>query len=235
MCPHVTHASFGPPESTTQTAFRSVKPFFSQLTADCRRSRSGMSFPVKIAHSHGGSAPSSNTCFLVFTGPSVPNGISIGSAVFAQRTADSPYTTMGAAFPQNCPFPWEIWTPCNTQYMITWANQTHSPNAMSIALCFCTAHRRLSLYFTTDRTFRPENCLFLWGTWTPSNVWFLGSHRVRNPNGISIGSAVFCSAHYCDRQTDRQTDRPSRYTRSVTIGHIYLRIALRCGLITRSG
>ena len=27
MCPRVTHASFGPPESTTQTASRSVKPF----------------------------------------------------------------------------------------------------------------------------------------------------------------------------------------------------------------
>ena len=34
MCPHVTHASFGPPESTTQTVSRSVQP---QLTALCRR------------------------------------------------------------------------------------------------------------------------------------------------------------------------------------------------------
>jgi len=32
----------------------------------------------------------------------------------------------------------------------------------------------------------------------------------------------FCRAHYCDRLTDRQTDRP-RYTRSVTIGGIYVR------------
>jgi len=27
MCPHVTHAFFGPPESTTQTASEAVQPF----------------------------------------------------------------------------------------------------------------------------------------------------------------------------------------------------------------
>ena len=30
-----------------------------------------------------------------------------------------------------------------------------------------------------------------WGIWTPSNTWFPGPTRVLNPNGISIGSAVF--------------------------------------------
>jgi len=29
-----------------------------------------------------------------------------------------------------------------------------------------------------------------------------------HPNGISLGSAVFCRAQDCDRPTDRQTDRP---------------------------
>jgi len=31
----------------------------------------------------------------------------------------------------------------------------------------------------------PQHC------WTPSNTWFLGPIRAHNPNGISIGSAVF--------------------------------------------
>ena len=29
---------------------------------------------------------------------------------------------------------------------------------------------------------------------SPSNTWFLGHIKVRNPSGISIGSAVFCTA-----------------------------------------
>ena len=42
--------------------------------------------------------------------------------------------------------------------------------------------------------------------------------RVHTPNGISIGSAVFRTAHDRDRQTDRQTD----HSASVTISHIYV-------------
>jgi len=40
--------------------------------------------------------------------PGNPNGISIGSAVFAQMTAACPYTLQWGAPspPQNCPFPW---------------------------------------------------------------------------------------------------------------------------------
>jgi len=45
-----------------------------------------------------------------------------------------------------------------------------------------------------------------WVTWTPSNTWFLKPTRVLNPNGISIGAAVFAGlTSVADRQTDRQT------------------------------
>ena len=45
-----------------------------------------------------------------------------------------------------------------------------------------------------------------WGAWTPSNTWFPGPTRVLNPNGISIGSAVFAGlTSVTDRPTDRQT------------------------------
>jgi len=44
--------------------------------------------------------------------------------------------------------------------------------------------------------------------WTPSNRWFLEPTRVHNPNGISIGSAVFAGL---TTVTDGPTDRP-RYS-----------------------
>jgi len=43
-------------------------------------------FPLKIAPRHGGFGPSSNTRFLEHTQEHYPNGISIGSAVFAGLT-----------------------------------------------------------------------------------------------------------------------------------------------------
>ena len=39
----------------------------------------------------------------------------------------------------------------------------------------------------------------------PSNTCFIGSTRLYIPNGISIGSAVFCMAHDRDRQTHSAT------------------------------
>ena len=40
----------------------------------------------------------------------------------------------------------------------------------------------------------------------PTNTWFLGPTRVHNPDGISIGSAVFAGLTIVtDRPTDRQT------------------------------
>ena len=55
----------------------------------------------------------------------------------------------------------------------------------------------------------------------PSNTWFPGFTRVLDPNGISIGSAVFTGL---TSVTDRPTDRPTDYaTRSVTIDRIYVR------------
>ena len=80
----------------------------------------------------------------------------------------------------------------------------------------CTDDRRVSLYFTMGRRFPSQNCPFLWGIWTPSNIRFPGPTRVLNPNGISIGSAVFTGL---TSVTDRPTDHA---TQSVTIDHIYV-------------
>jgi len=83
----------------------------------------------------------------------------------------------------------------------------------------CTDDRRVSLYFTMGRPFSPKNLpLPMGGSGPPSNTWFPGPTRYAvwvDPNGISIGSAVFAGL---TSVTNRQT-----YTRSVTIGRIYVR------------
>jgi len=73
----------------------------------------------------------STTCFLGPTGIHILNGISIGSAVVVQLTAESLYFTMGCPFsPQTCPFARGIWTPSNTGFL--GPNQVHNPNSISI-------------------------------------------------------------------------------------------------------
>ena len=47
-----------------------------------------------------------------------------------------------------------------------------------------------------------------WLSGPTSNTWFFGPTRILNPNGISIGAAVFAEL---TSMTDRPTDRP-RYT-----------------------
>jgi len=89
----------------------------------------------------------------------------MGSAVFSQLTAESPYFTMGRPFlRQNCPFPWG----------------------------------HLDLHLIHDSL-------------GPSNP---------QPNGISIGSAVFAWLTSVTDRPDRPTDHA---TRSVTTGRIYIR------------
>jgi len=46
-----------------------------------------------------------------------PNGISIGSAVYAQLTPESPYTSQWATPFQNCPFARGLLTPSNIQFL----------------------------------------------------------------------------------------------------------------------
>jgi len=102
-----TCASFGPPESTTQTANRSVQPFLHSSRHKVPILYNGRPFPQKIAPSRGGIWPPSNSWFLAPDRAYSPNGILIVSAVFARgHRKVSLYFTMGRAYPpQNCPFP----------------------------------------------------------------------------------------------------------------------------------
>jgi len=54
-------------------------------------------------------------------------------------------------------------------------------------------------------TWQSQNFPFHGGSGLPSNTWFLWPIWVLNPNGISVGAAVFAGL---TSVTDRQTDRP---------------------------
>ena len=73
----------------------------------------------------------SNTCFPGPTRVHILNGISIGSAVFAELTAEDSYTLQWAALSaQNCPFTWGIWTPSNTWFL--GPNAVHNTASRSV-------------------------------------------------------------------------------------------------------
>ena len=91
----------------------------------------------------------------------------------------------------------------------------------------CTAHGRKSLYLQWA-LLAPKIASSDGGIWTPSNTWFPGPTRLLNPNGMSIGSAVFAGL---TSVTDRQTDRPCY---SIGNNRPHLRTYYgRCGLIIR--
>jgi len=63
---------------------------------------------------------------------------------------------------------------------------------------FCTAHRRVSHYFTMRHYNFPSKLpLSLGGSGPPSNTWYLWPIQVIVPNGTSIGSAVRGSQMLC--------------------------------------
>ena len=98
-----------PTRVTIQTANRSVRPFLHISRQKVPILTMGYSFPQNCP-SDEVSGPPSNTWFPGPTQVLNPNGISIGSAVFAQMTAECPvpilYNGMPLSPPQNCPFPW---------------------------------------------------------------------------------------------------------------------------------
>jgi len=89
---------------------------FAQLAAESPYTLQWVLLCPKITHSRLESGIQSNTWFPGPIRAQNPNGVTIGSAAFAQMTAVSLYFTMWRPLhpPQNCPFPCGIWTPSNT-------------------------------------------------------------------------------------------------------------------------
>jgi len=135
---------------------------------------------------------------------------------------------LGHALLSELPLPMgESEPPSNTRFL--GSTRLSIPNGISIGSPFsrlCTAHGSPILYIQWAAPFS-HNCL-------PMGIWN-GSLGPPESSTQTVSRSVqpFCTAHYCDRPTERQT---MHATRSVTIGRMYVRSSLlRCGLIiTRS-
>ena len=95
---------------------------------------------------------------------------------------------------------------------------TQEQNSLSWNITICQSNLTKShivaaygQYYPSPLKIAPSNG----GSGTPSNTWFLAHTQVHNPNGISIGSAVFAGLTIV---TDRLTDHAT----SITIGRIYV-------------
>ena len=99
-------------------------------------------FPPQHCSCASGIGIPSNTCYLGPTPLIILKNIFIGSAVFAQITAESPCSLQRARpFPpkiQNCPFAWEIWTLSNTWFI--GPTRFHNPNGISIGSATFAGH-----------------------------------------------------------------------------------------------
>jgi len=114
-----TCASFGPFESTTDTANGSVQSFLDSLRQKVPILYCGRPCPPELPLPMGDLDLSCNTWCFWPTRVHNPNGTSIGSAVFARMTAECVYTLQWFGFflPQISPSHVGIWTSFNTWFI----------------------------------------------------------------------------------------------------------------------
>jgi len=173
-----TCASFCPPESITQTASRSGQSFMHRSRQTVPVLYNGH-LPPKIAHSHGGSGPPSNTLFNGPTRVHNPNGISIGSAVFSPFTAERSYTLNWAApFPKNAHLYGWIWTPSNTWFL--GSNRILNPNSILIGSAIFAGLTTVIPLFTRYNRLS-AGCQTWQPCWTNSCSFNRMSNRVVQP------------------------------------------------------
>jgi len=97
---------------------------------------------------------------------------------------------MGDHFPQNCPFSWRDLD----SHLIHDSLDHYEPSVQSATRSVqLFSHRwpQSVLIVYKGRPIFLKLPLPMQGSGTPSNTWFLGPIRAHNPNGSSIGLAVF--------------------------------------------
>ena len=215
QCAHPCDTCFlGPTQVHNPNGISIGSTVFAQLSADCSRGWPGLSFLLRIASSHGAIWTPPNTCFI---GPTrVPADFKghldwFSRFCTAHGRRASLYFTVGCPSLKIAPIHGVSGPPSNTSWFL-WPTEVLSHNGMDPFSRFCTAHCRVSLYFTMGHPFPLKIAPSYGGCGPPFNTYTW----VLNPNSISIGVAV-CAG--LTTVTDRQTwtDR-SRYS-------------LRCGLI----
>jgi len=114
-------------------------------------------------------APSS-TCFLGPTRVHNSNGISIGSAVFAQFTSECRWACRGIPFPSKLPLPIGICAPCNTWFLGS-TRLSIQMASRSVQLFLLSSRQKVPILYN-GRPF-PSKLPFQWGIWStgpPSNM-----------------------------------------------------------------
>ena len=103
-----------------------------------------------------------------------------------------------------------------------WPTQVFIPNSMSIG---SANNSILSLYFTIRQDMSPKKLPLPMGYPCPHLIMVRRTDQVHNPNGISIGSAVFVGL-----MVNRQTHRQTMQHRQQQAGYLCT-LSMRCGLI----
>jgi len=142
----------------------------------------------------------SSTCFLGPIRVHKTKSISIGSAIFAQLTAECHWTCLGMSFTLKI-------APSHRPTSNTWflEHTSQQPKQqLDRSSRFCTDHRKVSLYFTMAHPFLPQNCPFPWGD--------VDSHLVHGSLGplesFTQTTSRFSRCCRLTTVTDRPTDRP---------------------------
>ena len=161
-----------------------------------------------------GSEPPSNTWFLGPIQVLNPNGISIGSAIFAQLMADRPHTLhlQWATFPlSKLPLPMGNQGPSNTIFLSA-SEPTSQTASQLVHPCLHRSLQSVPILYN-GRHLLPSKLLLPMGNLNPhvihGSLGQLESSTKRHLHQFSH----FCQAHYRDRLTDA--------TRSITTGCIY--------------
>jgi len=157
-----TCASFSPwSESTTQTTNRSVQPFLHSSRQKVPILYNVRPFPKKMLLVVWGSGPPS--WFLEPDRAHNPNCTTIGSAIFAQVTAECRYTLQWATFsPKIAPSHGDL-DPHLTHDSLDPSELTNQTASVPVQPFLHKWPHRVSLYFTVGRPFPPRNCHFSWG------------------------------------------------------------------------
>ena len=170
-----TCASFGPPESTTQMANRSVQPFLHSSQQSVVR-HIGATWQILLNMS--------------FFGPTKTQTTNRSVQPLLHSSRQSPYTVKWASLsPKTAPSHWGSRPPYNSWFLgPAWA---HNPNAISIgSAVFEQITAECPLYFTMGHPFPPQNSPFPWGDLDP--------HLTHASLG-SLESSTKCHLNWCSR------------------------------------
>jgi len=160
----------------------------------------------------------SNTCFLGPTRVHVPNGVSIGSVVFPQLTAERPYTLQCAALsPSKLPLHMEqSGPPSNTVHDSLGPSEPTTQTASRLFQTFLHSSQQNVTILYNGPSLSCQN--------VPSHGGSAPhlTHDSLGPPESTTQLYVNRFSRFCTltRVTDRQTDHA---TQSVTTGHLYIR------------